>query len=534
MDQAESIIASVDDGTADRIIDDALPADLTAEQKARIAGVARKAYFGALANGDGPDDARAQALDAVDNATIGETLDPGPMPGSGRDEQGFALPPEVVIDGVRRGRPHGARGRGGAVEREVRDFYRKPLAVEAFERLGKTIAAEERKDLTVEQRHVGMNDDGSIVDATMVGRVTHPGLSIEGNAFAQLVSRLGYGGAKYLAEKCPPALRAQNVNAQATLLGGRELQAAAEAPKDEPHEPARVVLRTRRAEEGRSIFAAVSPGYGAFDADLVASALREATPDEARGGTTYDGRRSRFEVWFQTEKSPKHFAAGETFRAGVVVTSSDDAGGAIRGQSVAWQRACTNLCIISVQALDAFAIRHVGSVLELARKFKGGFAKALQSLDTFLRAWDYATEDDLRTGARSASDGPIPEGQEDLMRGVFRGLVTGAKPVVRLPGRRKIEEVVDALIACWRQDESSARAVVSTSRASAVNAVTRYAHEYLDELDPWAQDEIVQQASGLLWGRRGVPGDANAIAPKPLAFVEAEERLEVRELAVRA
>ena len=533
MDQADSIIASVDDGTADRIIDDALPADLTAEQKTRIAGVARKAYFGALANGDGPDDARAQALDAVDNATIGETLDPGPMPGSGRDEHGFALPPEVVIDGVRRGRPHGARGRGGAVEREVRDFYRKPFAVEAFRRLEATIAAEEREDVTAEQRNIGMTDDGRIADARFVGRAPG-GYAIEGDAFAQLVSRLGYGGAKYLAEKCPPALRAQNVNAQAKIIGASDLQAAAEAPKDEPHEPARVVLRTRRAEEGRSIFAAVSPGYGAFDADLVASALREATPAEARGGTTYDGRRSRFEVWFQTEKSPKHFAAGETFRAGVVVTSSDDAGGAIRGQSVAWQSACTNLCIISVQALDAFAIRHVGSVLELARKFKGGFAKALQSLETFLRAWDYATEDDLRAGARSASDGPIPEGQEDLMRGVFRGLVTGAKPVVRLPGRRKLEEVVDALIACWRQDESSARAVVSTSRASAVNAVTRYAHEYLDELDPWAQDEIVQQASGLLWGRRGVPGDANAIAPKPLAFVEAEERLEVRELTTRS
>lgn len=533
MDQTDSIMASVDDGAADRIIDGALPADLTAEQKARIAGIARKVYFGALAEGDGPDGARVRALDAVENATIGETLDPGPMPGSGRDEHGFALPPEVVVDGVRRGRFGGA-GKGKTVERAVREFERKPLAIDAFRRLEATIAAEDRQDLTVRQHNVGMDDDGSIVDATMVGRATHHGLSIEGDAFAQLVSRLGYGGAKYLAEKCPPALRAHNVNAQATLIGGRELQAAAAAPKDEPHEPARVVLRTRRAEEGRSIFAAVSPGYGAFDADMVARALREATPDGARGGTTYDGRRSRFEVWFQTEKSPRHMAAGETFRAGVVVTSSDDAGGAIRGQSVAWQSACTNLCIISVQALDAFAIRHVGNVFELARKFKGGFAKALQSLETFLRAWDYATEDDLRTGARSASEGPIPDGAEDLMRGVFRGLVVGARPAVKLPGRRKIEDVVDGLITCWRADESSARAVHATSRASAVNAITRYAHEYLDELDPWAQDEVVQQASGLLWGRRGVPGDATASAPKPLAFVEAEERLELRELAVRA
>ena len=42
------------------------------------------------------------------------------------------------------------------------------------------------------------------------------------------------------------------------------------------------------------------------------------------------------------------------------------------------------------------------------------------------------------------------------------------------------------------------------------------------------------QDFGECWGRRGVPGDANALAPKPLAFVEAEERLEVRELVTRS
>lgn len=521
MDQTDSIMDSVDvDATAEGRIAEALGDELTEEQKARIRPIARRAYYDALAREEGPEEARAAAARAAEQALAFKVslTDNASAPLATQLEllanNGFADAPAIYIDGISVAPQRMARDN---VLLQRRDYDQKPNAVEAFAAIGAAVRAEERKDITAEQARVEMTDAGEL----------HAGAeryTIEGVAFAHLCSRLGYGGAQYLAEKCPPRLRAANVNAQGALIGIREAKAALEAPKEKPFEASRIVLRTRKRaapSPGRSIFACVSPGYGAFDADLVADALREATPPEAKGGVSYDGRRSRFEIWFQTTAEPRHMAAGETFRAGVVVSSSDDAGGSIRGQSVSWQSLCKNLCIISTRAEDAFSIRHVGNVYELARKFKGGFATALGQIERFIVAWNYATEDDLRRGARAASDGPLPDSAEDLMRGVFRGLVGGARPTIKLPGRRKLEELVEELVGCWRQDESSARAVHATSRASAVNAVTRYAHSYLDTLDPWAQDEVVRQASGLLWGRRGTPGEATASAPKPLVFVDA-------------
>lgn len=410
-----------------------------------------------------------------------------------------------------------ARG-GSRVERAQRSVEAMPLAREAFPRLAAYVKSEAREDVTEQHRHVLMDPASGAISARAGD------LPIEARAFGQLCSRLGYGGAAYLVGKCATVLRAVNVNTQASYIDAREQEAAARATDDKPWEPARVVLRTRKiADAPRSIFACVSPGYGAFDADLVAEALAEAAPEDAKGCVTYDGRRSRFEVWFATTAEPKHLAAGETFRAGVVITTSDDAGAAITGQSVAWQSMCTNLANIAVRAEDAFSIRHVGNPFELARKFKGGFKSALGQLERFVLAWDYATEDDLRRGALSLADGPIPDGDVELARGIFRGLISGARASVRLPGRRPTEEVIDLLVAAWKDDSSSARAVHAISRASIVNAITRYAHEQVDAIDPWTQDAIVTQASALLWGKRGTPGEPNGAAPRALPFVEAKE-----------
>lgn len=416
-----------------------------------------------------------------------------------------------------------ARG-GSRVERAQRSVEAMQLAREAFPRLAAYVKSEGRADLTAEHRRIEMHPSGAIAPVGPPRAGNGSCLPIEVRAFGQLCSRLDYGGAAYLAGKCGPPLRAHNVNAQAIYIDAREQEAASRATADKPWEPARVVLRTRKiADAPRSIFACVSPGYGAFDADMVAEALAEAAPEDAKGCVTYDGRRSRFEVWFATTAEPKHLAAGETFRAGVVVTTSDDAGAAITGQSVAWQSMCTNLANIAVRAEDAFSIRHVGNPFELARKFKGGFKSALGQLERFIVAWDYATEDDLRRGALSLADGPIPDGDVELARGIFRGLISGARASVRLPGRRPTEEVIDLLVAAWKDDASSVRAVHAISRASIVNAITRYAHEQVDAIDPWTQDAIVTQASALLWGKRGTPGEPNGAAPRALPFVEAKE-----------
>lgn len=440
-------------------------------------------------------DDQEQAPESAEMDSIDETHD-------AEVARGFAPPPKVYHH--------------GAVGRALRAVDQKPLVTEACTALIARVAAEKREDVRGEHRNIGMDQAGSVSASRL-----HTAMPIEATAFGQLCARLGYGGAAYLAQQCAPVLRSHNVNTQASYIDALEQEAFAKATPEEPHEPAQVVLRTRlRAPDApRSIFAVVSPTYGAFDADKVAEALASAVPEEARGSVSYDGRRSRFEVWFGTTREPKHLAVGEVFRAGVVIKTSDDAGGSIRGQSVAWSSACTNLNLITMRAEDAFAIRHVGSIFELARKFAGGFKKALGSLDVFVRAWDYATEDDVR--GQAVSDGPLPENNEELMRGIFRGLVVGSAAPIKVPGRRQADTLLDDLMDCWRRDESSARAVHATSRASVVNAFTRFAHEHMDELNPWKQDELVAAASALLWGRRGVPGEATAMAPRPLAFVEA-------------
>jgi hypothetical protein len=430
---------------------------------------------------------------------------------------GFApRPPIYMNEGVV------TRGGRGRIDEQMRAFESKPSAAVCFTKLAAYVKSEAREDRHVEHRSVRM-DVGN-------GWLSLPGgecLPAEVRAFGQLTQRLGYGGAAYLVGKCATPLRAHNVNEQQGYIfdyESRRILGPAPAPEEKPYEPQRVVLRTRKiADAPRSIFAAVSPGYGSFDADLVADAVAEAAPEDAKGGVTYDGRRSRFEVLFQSTAEPKHMAAGETFRAGVVVLTSDDAGSAIRGLSVSWQSLCTNLCLIGSRAEEAFAIRHVGSSFELARKFKAGFAKALGQLERFIGVWDIATEDDLRRTSAGVSDGPLPDDAEEFMRGIFRGLLLSARGL-KLPGRKPIEETITDMIACWQADDSSARAVHATSRAALVNAITRYAHTHLDALNPWAQDEVVRQASVLLWGTRGTPGEATASAPKPLPYVEADAK----------
>lgn len=426
---------------------------------------------------------------------------------------GFAPKPPIYMN-------EGVITRGGraGVEQQMRAFDGKPSAAACFQKLAAYVKGEAREDVTEEHRRVQMDPATGAISARGYD------LPIEVRAFGQLTQRLGYGGAAYLVGKCATVLRSTNVNVQRSYIEATENERASLATVDKPWEPERIVLRTRRIGDApRSIFAAVSPGYGAFDANLVAEALAEAAPEDAKGGVTYDGRRSRFEVLFQSTVEPKHMQAGETFRAGVVVLTSDDAGSAIRGMSVSWQSLCTNLCLIGSRAEEAFAIRHVGSSFELARKFRAGFAKALGQLERFIGVWDLATEDDLRKTSAGISDGPLPDDAEEFMRGIFRGLLLSARGL-KLPGRKPTEEVITDLIACWQADDSSARAVHVTSRASIVNAITRYAHTHVDALNPWAQDEVVRQASVLLWGTRGTPGEATASAPRALPYVEAEPK----------
>ncbi len=256
----------------------------------------------------------------------------------------------------------------------------------------------------------------------------------------------------------------------------------------------------------------MTPSYTPFDADKIAAALKLATPDGARGTVTYDGYRSRFTVLFHSPIAPKHYAAGEIFQAGVNVRSADDGTGSGRGSSIVWMHKCSNMMRAGHHAQDLFAIRHVGSVEKLAEQFRAGFAKALASIDHFLRAWGIATEENAIEGARAAAP-EMPASTIEALPGLFRGLLVAE--AITLPGR-EIEQQVADLVRMWAADDSSAKVIHEVSRASVINAITRYAHVELPTFeDPFASDDLERQASALLWGTSG--------APAPLVWLPAEE-----------
>jgi hypothetical protein len=393
------------------------------------------------------------------------------------------------------------------------------------------VVAEDRVDIFVPNASVGMEADGRLtfapVDAFTPDSATSTSaprfdllapqaMRVGEHAFGQLVNRLGYCGGRYLAG-CPLALRAHNVNEQRALIAaseGANFEAWQKSDKrgdSDPPEAGTLLLRTRITGGERSVFAATSKGYASFDVDQIAAAIKLATSDEARGSVAYDGTRARFEILFHSTVQPEHYVAGEFFRAGVVVSTSDNAGGAIKGHSVVWQNLCLNLIIIDQAVGALFAIRHVGTVEKLAKEFRAGFAKALDSIGHFLKAWGYACTDNLRTGANEAR--MKQSGDRELVAGIFRGLLVDKEIVV--PGRRKVEDLVSALVECWEADDSGARVVASVTRASVVNAVTRLAHT-MDFDDAFAEDDIQRQASGLLWGSRGAK-------PAPLVYVAADD-----------
>jgi len=58
-------------------------------------------------------------------------------------------------------------------------------------------------------------------------------------------------------------------------------------------------------------------------------------------------------------------------------------------------------------------------------------------------------------------------------------------------------------MAMWEADESSATSTFGASRAAAVNAITRWAHEIND--DPWREDELQSAAGALLASKKPLP-----------------------------
>src|SRR5690606_19532252 len=129
--------------------------------------------------------------------------------------------------------------------------------------------------------------------------------------------------------------------------------------------------------------------------------------------------------------------------------------------------------------------------------FSNAFGKALTSVQGFRNAWGAAMDerDDLlvaRTAGTTADDiDQLPASA--VLAGIFNA--TLKRELVRVKGRQA--DIVPKLLELHSQDEVAS--AYGVSRASVVNAFTRYAHQV--ETDPFAADTIREGAGHLLSSR---------------------------------
>jgi hypothetical protein len=407
----------------------------------------------------------------------------------------------------RRGTPVIALGvENATASRQAHDKL--PTVDAAMTKLIERVKGEERTDRIENLFSLRMDNVGRLAIPAGYfpdGKPRNVRIPLAEDSFSPLMTQLGVGGAQYLS-KCWASLRATNFNNWAQRLGEEErqrIELQRQMPRSSDRfdpstfEPEKVKLRTRKNGDGREVFAVVTPSYTSFDIDKIAEAVRLSMPRDARAEVSYDGFRSIIDVRFHTDVEPAKFVAGEFFKAGIRVRTSDIGNGAINVRSSLFQNLCLNLLCIDQQTQGIANIRHVGSVVILAQKFREALEKAKHSLAHFLDRWNYCAEEKVtRETIEVIDESEKPMTLEQLTSGIFEGL--RQRELVPL---RKAD--VPKLVEAHKLDTSYAAKQYGITRTTVANAVTRFAHSMQDDF--LFEDELERAAGQLLWSQKPLP-----------------------------
>jgi hypothetical protein len=167
-------------------------------------------------------------------------------------------------------------------------------------------------------------------------------------------------------------------------------------------------------------------------------------------------------------------AAGEFFKAGILVRSSDDGSGSIKIDSQVWRNLCLNLIVIDRAQQSHMRRRHVGSQSSIGDAIRTGMTDAMQAMKYFREQWGYAKRIDVIEKFGVAA------------RDVFGSWIDDE--LIVAPGGRAV--VLDRLLSAWHREPGNAA-------TDMVNAVTRAAHEATWS-SPWVADDLQAQAGKLL------------------------------------
>jgi hypothetical protein len=457
-------------------------------------------------------------------------------------EAGFA-PPRVFTE-------TGLVAQASNAERVRARWEKQPAMSEQLSTVIKRIESEHRDDVDVCASDLRMHNDGDLTVAPDAGCYKNRPIGFESHAmlvreapgeglhpkpikltpqaFSGLCSRLGWGGGKYLAERCWPELRAINFNNQMLRLFENEIEAytdklreARERNVEIKFSRDRLTLRTRNAEHNgnganpREVFAVVTPSYTAFDSDVVCEGVLKALPEGARGTVTYDGRLVRINAVFDSTIDPKHWAEGEVLRAGLQVKTNDTGGGSLIGSAFVWFNICCNMAIINKTGHEVFRIQHRSSVEEIARQYRYGLQRVLQQIGPFLQAWNYANDENVvERSAQTTTEDLTKLPARVVLAGLFNGLLEQRREYALVRGRRK--DLVPTLVdACWADESYSGQQFRDhdrISRALLSNATTLVGHRR-ERVTPWDEDQYQIAGGSLLFGRR------EGSVPDPIPFV---------------
>jgi len=391
-------------------------------------------------------------------------------------EAGFAMRPSLHSIGTK------------ITKSDAEDFRRsrekweaRPKVAEACDVLVETIKKEDRQDIIWPMPDIYMMPDGRI------GRESKQGSIILANSkiLGQLMNRsvLETTGRGYL-ERCPPALRAMNVNSWLKMTSNN----------------VESKLRTRKITNDREIFGVVSPRYSVFDVDEIAVIVKEVCPSDARAEIIYNGFNTRINITFHTDINPEDAVAGEIFKAGISVKTSDDGTGAIKVAAYVERSVCLNLIIFDTAIQQAINRRHTGDESVIAEIIRKGIRSANDKVGVFAKKWGVANKEqlvactvDLEHLKNDELSPRFSLSHELFMAGLFNGLMERELVAVKCKREKTVENLVEA----WQKEPAM-------TRAGMVNAITRFAHES-EQKDPWMEDTLQSQAGNLLFRSQPLP-----------------------------
>ena len=217
-----------------------------------------------------------------------------------------------------------------------------------------------------------------------------------------------------------------------------------------------VVLRHRDAPDGsgRSLYAVVSPSYGAHDAGAIAQDLARVLPSDVSGTIAYDADRVSLS-WELASMRDVPPVVGEVWKAGLRGGSKDDGTGSAWNSGAFWRAICCNL---TTEVLETSRSRQRHRGEHVAERFRVQLFSAWKAMgpafDTFRNRWTVLAE----TMATDVLGG-------DSVADAIANLVDQDKGLQRAAGIKR-----DALVAMLLQSHSNEP---GDSLADVVNAVTR-------------------------------------------------------------